>query len=84
MKVKSENNLLMFEPKDDDEKIFLVYATSLGDGDSFARFMTDIEIEEEGWYDASEWTADYNDIKIGERITYVGFGGGHNFITRVN
>lgn len=48
MKVKCENNLLKFEPKNDDEKIFLVYATSLGDGDSFARFMTDKEIEEEG------------------------------------
>ena len=83
MKVKCKKNVLLFEA-DENEKIFLVYATSYGHGDSFARFMTSKEISEEGWFDAEEWESDYEDLKIGERTTYLGLGGGHNFITRVN
>ena len=64
------NGILEFTQDNKDEKIFCVVGTIYGNGDSFARFMTEEEIEEEGWYNAEQWTKDIQEMEIGDTSTF--------------
>ena len=73
------NGILESTQDNKNEKIFCIVGTIYGNMDSFARFMTEEEIEEEGWFDAERWTMDIQEMKIGDTSTY-----GNFFYPKVN
>lgn len=65
-----KNGILSFEQENEQEKIFCIVGTIKGDGENFARFITEKEIDKEGWYVPEQWSKDINNLEIGDSSTH--------------
>jgi len=69
MKVEYKNKMMTFETENEDEKVFCFLGTKFGDGENFATFVTEDELESLG-YQQDEWDKDVLSMEIGETATY--------------